>query len=221
MALLERIATLVKANLTDLIDKAEDPEKMLKQVILDMENQFVQVKTQVAIAIADEHVLRKKLQENEEKMKEWMRKAEMAVDKNRDDLARAALEHYKGYERLIGSFREQLEDQKVQAENLKSALAKLDQKLAEGKAKQEMLLAQQRRAKILAKASQAQGAIGEHAKEAASVRFEDKAIHTDANGQGHAETASGSPEEEFARMEKMDELDRLLAEVKSRRGLKS
>ena len=53
MALLDRVATLVRANLNDLIDRAEDPEKMLKQVILDMENQFLQVKTQVAIALAD------------------------------------------------------------------------------------------------------------------------------------------------------------------------
>ena len=61
MALLERVATLVRANLNDLIDKAEDPEKMIKQVILDMQNQLLQVKTQVAISIADQHVLEKKL----------------------------------------------------------------------------------------------------------------------------------------------------------------
>jgi phage shock protein A len=92
MPLLERVTTLVRANLNDLIDKAEDPEKMLKQVILDMENQLVQVKTQVAVAIADEHMLEKKRKENEEKMVEWMRKAELAVQKGKDDLARAALE---------------------------------------------------------------------------------------------------------------------------------
>ena len=65
MALLERVATLVRANLNDLIDKAEEPEKMIKQVILDMQNQLLQVKTQVAIAIADQHLLEKKQKENE------------------------------------------------------------------------------------------------------------------------------------------------------------
>ena len=68
MALLERVATLLKANLNDLIDKAEHPEKMIKQIILDMENQLLQVKTQVAIAIADQHLLEKKQKENEEKI---------------------------------------------------------------------------------------------------------------------------------------------------------
>ena len=75
MALLERVSTLIRANLNDLIDKAENPEKLIKQVILDMENQLLQVKTQVAIAIADQHLLEKKRKENEEKISEWDRKA--------------------------------------------------------------------------------------------------------------------------------------------------
>ena len=77
MALLERVATLLRANLNDLVDKAEHPEKMIKQVILDMQNQLLQVKTQVAIAIADQHLLEKKQKENEDKVAEWMRKAEL------------------------------------------------------------------------------------------------------------------------------------------------
>src|ERR1035438_3180583 len=92
MALLDRVATLVRANFNDLVDRAENPEKMLKQVILDMENQFIQVKTQVAIALADLHLLQKRKKENADKHVEWMRKAELAVDKKDDELARAALE---------------------------------------------------------------------------------------------------------------------------------
>ena len=75
MALMERVSALIRANLNDLIDQAEEPEKMLKQVILDMENQLIQVKTQVAMAIADEHLLTKKRKENETRHAEWMRKA--------------------------------------------------------------------------------------------------------------------------------------------------
>src|ERR1043166_8685708 len=77
MALLERVSTLIRANLNELIDKAEHPEIMIKQVILDMENQLLQVKTQVAIAIADQHLLEKKEKENEEKISDWGRKVEM------------------------------------------------------------------------------------------------------------------------------------------------
>ena len=84
---------------------------MIKQLILDMENQFIQVKTQVAVAIADHHVLEQKEKENARLSSEWMRKAELAVQKEHDDLARAALERYQNYQRLAQSFKEQVADQ--------------------------------------------------------------------------------------------------------------
>ena len=155
MALLERVSTLIRANLNDLIDKAEDPEKMIKQVILDMENQLIQVKTQVAIAIADQHLLERKQKENEEKTAEWMKKAEMAVSKKEDELARAALHRVESYRELAGNFTQQVGDQKAQVENLKTALRQLEQKLTEAKAKADLLIAQQRRARAVGKAHDA------------------------------------------------------------------
>src|SRR2546430_10316780 len=133
MALLERVSTLVRANLNDLVDKAEDPEKMIKQVILDMENQLLQVKTQVAIAIADQHLLEKRLKDNDDKHADWVRRAELAVDKKDDQLARAALERAMSYQQMQASFQQQIADQRIEVENLKSALHKLDQKLDEAR----------------------------------------------------------------------------------------
>src|SRR5438105_699064 len=141
MALLERVSALVRANLNDLIDRAEDPQKMLKQVTLDMQNQLLQVKTQVAIAIADEHLMRKKHQENLEKHTEWMRKAEIAVDKKQDDLARAAIDRAMGYRNMAESYDQEIAHQKEQVEHLKSALQKLELKLTEAHSKSELLLA--------------------------------------------------------------------------------
>src|SRR6201985_3015516 len=111
MALLERVATLIRANLNDLIDKAEEPEKMIKQVILDMQNQLLQVKTQVPIAIADQHLLMKKQSENEQASNDWVRKAELAVEKGQDDLARAAIERSMTAKNMAASFAEQVADQ--------------------------------------------------------------------------------------------------------------
>ena len=127
MSLLDRVSTLLKANLNDLVDKAEDPEKMLKQVVLDMENQLMQVKTQVAIAIADQHLLEKKRTEQETQAAEWKRKAELAVQKGQDDLARAALERSLSCDQLMQGFAQQAEDQKHEADNLRQALRKLEQ----------------------------------------------------------------------------------------------
>src|SRR6266404_5638703 len=154
MALLERVSTLVRANLNDLIDRAEHPEKMIKQIMLDMDNQLMQVKTQVAIAIADEHLLLKKQKENEEKAAELTRKAEIAVDKKQDDLARAALERGLTSRQMAESFAQQVGDQKQQVEILKTALRKLEQKLQEVQAKSELLMAQHRRSRALGKADE-------------------------------------------------------------------
>src|SRR5579863_2954483 len=119
MGLLERVGTLIRANLNDIIDRAEEPEKMIKQIILDMENQYLQVKTQVAVSIADQHLLEKKQKENEDNGSDWMRKAERAVDKGEDDLARAALDRFQTAQRLAQSYKEQVDDQKAQVETLK------------------------------------------------------------------------------------------------------
>jgi phage shock protein A len=218
MALLERVSTLVRANLNDLIDKAEDPEKMIKQVILDMQNQLLQVKTQVAIAIADQHLLEKKQKENEDKVTEWMRKAELAVDKKQDDLARAALHRVESYRDLSGSFAQQVLDQKAQVENLKTALRQLDQKLTEAQAKADLLIAQHRRARAVGKASDAKINIGDGSKAAAFDRMKHKVVREEAVSQAKADIAVDDVEDRLAALEKEDRIEQLLGELKAKRG---
>src|SRR3984893_17462173 len=187
MALLERVSTLIRANLNDLVDKAENPETMIKQLILDMENQLLQVKTQVAISIADQHVLESKLKENEDNARQWVRRAELAVDKKDDALARSAIERSMSYKSMTEGFRQQVEDQKTQVENLKTALLKLQQKLAEAKSKSDMLVAQHRRSRALGKATDAGRAIGDNSNAAAFDRMKKKVQHTEASAQAGAE----------------------------------
>lgn len=218
MALLERVSTLVRANLNDLIDKAEHPEKMIKQVILDMHNQLLQVKTQVAIAIADQHLLEKKRKENEDKVAEWMRKAELAVDKKQDDLARAALQRVESYRELTGGFAQQITDQKAQVENLKTALRQLEQKLTEAEAKSDLLIAQHRRARAVSKASDAKMAAGNGSSAAAFDRMKRKVAHSEALSMAKSEIAADNMEERLAALEKEDRIEQLLVELKTKRG---
>src|SRR5215831_5553156 len=217
MALLERVATLVRANPNDLIDKAEDPEKMIKQVILDMQNQLLQVKTQVAISIADQHVLERKQKENHEAEQQWLKRAEMAVDKKDEGLARAAVERAMAHKSMTESFRQQVDDQKTQVENLKGALLKLQQKLAEAQSKSDMLIAQHRRSRAMGKANQAGVAMGGDSKSAAFDRMKSKVQHTEAATQAKSELLADDVEDRFAALEKEREIDRLLAEIKSKR----
>jgi phage shock protein A len=219
MALLERVATLVRANLNDLIDKAEDPEKLIKQVILDMQNQLLQVKTQVAISIADQHLLLKKKRENEDAADEWVHKAELAVEKKQDDLARAALERSMTSKAVAVSFAEQVADQTAQVENLKTALRKLEMKLTEAQNKSEVLIAQHRRARALTRASNAQISMGDGSKVAAFDRVKDKVQHAEAVSHAQAGIATDDMDERLAALGKEDEIDKLLAEIKTRKGM--
>jgi phage shock protein A len=219
MGLLERVSTLIRANLNDMIDRAEDPEKLIKQVILDMDNQYLQVKTQVAVSIADQHMLEKKLRENEDAGRDWMRKAELAVEKQQDDLARAALDRFQTSQKLALSYREQVDDQKLQVETLKNALIKLEQKLDEAKAKRDLFLARHRRSVALGKAARAQSAIGDHSNSAAFDRLQDRVNHTEAIASAEVELLNENAGDRLARLDRDTEVERLLTELKSKHGL--
>jgi len=219
MGLLERVGTLIRANLNDMIDRAEDPEKMIKQVMMDMENQYLQVKTQVAVSIADQHMLEKKLRENEDSGKDWMRKAEVAVDKGQDDLARAALDRFHTAQRLALGYREQVDDQRTQVEALKSALQKLEQKLDEAKSKRDLLLARHRRSVALGKAARAQTALGDNSKSATFDRLKDRVHHTESVATAEVELLTDDVGEKLTRLDRDNEVERLLTDLKSRRGL--
>jgi phage shock protein A len=218
MSLLDRVSTLLKANLNDMVDKAEDPEKMLKQIVLDMENQLMQVKTQVAIAIAGEHLLEKKRAEHEQQGAEWRRKAELAVQKGHDDLARAALERALSHDQLMQGFATQSEDQKHEADNLRQALRKLDQKLSETRAHCEMLVAEHRRAKVVGRATKARQIIGaeqDHTME----RMKSRVRSTVAENAATEEIlAPESLEDKFKALESEDKVELLLNEIKSRQA---
>jgi phage shock protein A len=219
MALLERVGTLLRANLNDLVDRAEDPEKMVRQVILDMENQLMQVKTQVAISIADLHLLERRASENTQRQLEWMRKAELAVTRQDDDLARAAIDRSLENRKLAEGFEEQLGDQKVQVENLKTALRNLEGKLAEARGKSDMLLARHRRTRAAGKAADA--SLGLNASSASSAwdRMGQKVNRAEAISQARTELLGDNVEDRFAALEKQDEIERLLSDIKTKTNL--
>ena len=217
MALLDRVATLVRANLNDLVDRAENPEKMLKQVILDMENQFIQVKTQVAIALADLHLLEKRKRENADKHAAWMRKAELAVDKKDDELARAALERAMSFQQLTESFEKQIADHEVQVDALKSALKKLELKLSEARGKADLLIAQHRRSRAVSRAADAQ--ITPTGENRTFERMRSKVAREEALGQAKGEILGDDVDGRLDALEREQKIDSLLAEIKARKRL--
>lgn len=220
MALMERVTTLLRANLNDLVDKAEDPEKMLKQLVTDMENQLLQVKTQVAIAIADQHLLEKKTAEHETAAAAWKSKAALAVAKGRDNMAREALERSLSHVHMGKSFQEQLEDQRSEAEGLRSAFLKLQQKLAETRTRCDLLMAEHRRARTVGRSQQVH-AETQADKSAASIdRYQSRiSVQRAANQATRELTAGDSLEDRFAMLEREQQVEALLEELKQKKAL--
>ena len=229
MALLERVATLLRANLNDLIDRAEDPQKMLRQLILDMENQLLQVKTQVAIALADQHLLEKKQAEHEEAAGNWQRKAALAVTRQQDDMARAALRQQISHQQMAASFAQQLSDQRTETETLRSALGRLQQRLQETQSRCELLAVEHRRArasqklngttpKTAATIARVRGRID---REAAAGHAQQAMLTAEAGHTGNGDSRSVDQmsdvelEEHFATMEREDQIEDLLRSLKA------
>jgi phage shock protein A len=149
MGFFARLAQLIKSNLNDLISKSEDPEKMLNQVILEMNQQLVEAKKQVAVAIADEKRLEKQFKNESAVSEEWKRKAMMAVRAGDDELAREALLRKKEHDALTAQYKDQWEKQAHATGQLKSALRALNNKIEEAKRKKNVLIARKRRAEAM------------------------------------------------------------------------
>jgi len=220
MALLERVSTLLRANVNDLLSRAEDPEKLARQLVLDMENQLMQVKTQVAIAIADQHVLLKKKGAQDAAQAEWLRKAELAVEKKEDDLARAALERALACQRLAEGLAQQHADQTSEAETLRLAYSRLQQKLTEMQARVELMTTQQRRNRVAAKIGAAQAMMASGSAQAKLARLASSVEEGDARNQAArtllAVSSAETLEERFAELEQNDKIEALLLELKQR-----
>lgn len=146
MGIFSRLGSMIKSNINDLISRAEDPEKMLNQVLLDMQTSLVEAKKQVAVAIADEKRLQKQLETEQEKGKEWERKAMIAVRANDDGLAREALARKQEHDNIGGQYQQQWQQQKAAVDKLKDALRLLNNKIEEAKRKKNILVARKKRA---------------------------------------------------------------------------
>jgi phage shock protein A len=146
MGIFDRFASLVKSNINDLISSAENPEKMLNQIIVDMRDQLIKAKQQVAAAIADEKRLRDQADAEYKQSADWEQKAMLAIQQGRDDLAKQALVRQSEH----GVHAQQLEatwqTHQLETEKLKNALRDLNDKIEEAKRKNNLLLARQRRA---------------------------------------------------------------------------
>ncbi len=174
MGLFDRLATLIKSNINDLISSAENPEKMLNQIIVDMRDQLVKAKQQVAAAIADEKRLRDQADDEYKQAQDWEAKAMLAVKENRDDLAKQALVRQNEHALHAHQLETTWQSHQSETEKLKSSLVDLNDKIEEAKRKKNLLLARQRRAQAQKRIAETMSAMSEKSAFEAFARMEEK-----------------------------------------------
>jgi Phage shock protein A (IM30), suppresses sigma54-dependent transcription len=148
MNLLERVVTLLRANLNTVVERSDDPEKTLHQLQLDMHNQLMQVKTEVAKAIAESHVLQKRSEAQKAEADTWLKKAEQAVQQGKDEKARTALVHYNNTNKIVKRYQEQKKEQEQLVITMRAVLQKLEDKITDVESTIELLEARKRNALI-------------------------------------------------------------------------
>ncbi len=224
MGIFSRLGTLIKSNLNDLISRSEDPEKMLTQVLLDMQQQLVEAKKSVAIAIADEKKLQKQYNVELDKSKDWERKAMLAVRAGNDDLARQALTRKQEHEDIAGQFQQQWIAQKAAVDKLKDALRLLANKIEEAKRKKNILIARKKRAEAQNQIASTMQGLGDTSAFDTFERMSDQINLLEAEAEAGAELAgelSGSSlESQFLALEAGGaDADDDLAELKAKMGM--
>jgi phage shock protein A len=174
MGIFDRLSTLFKANINDLISSAENPEKMLNQIIVDMRTQLAKAKQQVAAAIADEKRLRDQADAEYRAAQDWEQKAMLAINADREDMAKQALmrqsEHMEHAQQLEATW----QTHRAETEKLKNALRDLNDKIEEAKRKKNLLLARQRRAEAQKRIAQTMSSLDEKSAFEAFARMEEK-----------------------------------------------
>jgi len=190
MGIFSRIGTLFKSNINDAISKAEDPEKMLNQVVLDMQNQLVEAKKQVAVSIADQKRLEKQRDEQADLGQEWERKAMLAVRANDEILAKEALKRKAEHDSQFAEFGKQAQLQKAAVDKLKEQLRTLNDKIEEAKRKKNILIARQKRAEAQKTIQSTMSGLSDAGAFDTFERMATKVDQIEAEAEAHAELGS-------------------------------
>jgi phage shock protein A len=215
MGLLDRLSRLVRANLNAFVSDAEDPIKILDQSVADMQEDLVKLRQAVAIAIASQKRLENQANQAREQIQNWLSRAELAVKKGEEDLAREALSRKKTFQETFESLTNQFQSQNGQVEKLKKSLLLLERKIAEARTKKDMLKARAQAAKAQQKIQSAVGDLGGKSAMAAFERMEDKVEALEASGQAALELAGEDLESKFAALEGGDDIEKELETLRS------
>jgi phage shock protein A len=226
MGIFDRFSQLFRSNLNDLISKAEDPEKMLTQILVDMRSQLVQAKQQVATAIADERRLRDQADAEYKEAEAWERRAMVAIQEGKDDLAKQALMRQSEHASHAQQLQSTWEAHQVETEKLKNQLRDLNDKIEEAKRKKNLLIARQRRAEAQKRIADTMSSLSEQSAFEAFSRMEERIDQNErmirASSEIDEEMSGDTLKRDFRQLEKaaaLSSVDSRLLELKQKMGV--
>jgi phage shock protein A len=223
MGIFSRLAQLIKSNLNDLISHSEDPEKMLNQLVLEMNSQLNEAKKQVASSIADEKRLAKQLEQEQSKAGEWEQRAMMALKNGNEELAKEALARKREHDGLAVTYQEQWGKQKAAVENLKRTLRALNDKIEEAKRKKNVLIARKKRAEAQRAIQETMSGLQDTSAFETFDRMAEKIDRMEAEAEAGAELAEEYTGDvlasKFAQLEKTHGADEDLVALKRKMGM--
>ena len=213
MGLLERFLRVIRANINSLISEAEDPEKILEQTVLDMQQDLVAMRQSVAQAIATQKRTERQMAQNQTKAEEWRNRAQLALSKGEENLAKEALIRSKSYQNTAQILQSQVEQQKVIVNKLKQNMRSLESKIADAKTKKDMYIARARSAVAAQKIHQLAGNLNSENSGNAFERMEDKVMELEAHSELMGELTTDDLEQKFAALEDSSNLSNIDVEL--------
>ena len=216
MGLFDRISRIVRANVNEMVNKAEDPEKVLEQSIVDMQEDLVQLRQAVASAIATQKRSQQQYNQAESQANQWYSRAQLALQKGDEKLAKEALQRKSTYSETANTMKASLDSQIVQVETLKRNLTALEGNISEAKAKKDILNARLKAAKTQEQLNNTIGSINTSGAMAAFERMEEKVLQMEARSEASADLAGGGLEEDFRQLEASNNVDDELAAMKAK-----
>ena len=222
MGIFSRLKTLVSSNVNDMISKAEKPEKMLNQLLIEMNEQLIESKKAVALAIADEKKLEREKINQESLAQEWERKAMLAVQASKDDLAKEALLRKQEYDKAAAEYQKQWQSQKTSVDQLKESLRELQNKIEEAQRKKNLLIARAKRAEAQQKIQNTISSVSGNrsafdAFDRMSAKVDQMEAQADAAKELEDLSSNANLDKRFAELERSDSsADLLLLELKEK-----
>ncbi|OGT93904.1 MAG: hypothetical protein A2083_02090 [Gemmatimonadetes bacterium GWC2_71_9] len=223
MGIFDRLATMIRSNLNDLISRAENPEKMLNQLVLDMRSQLAKAKQQVATAIADEKKLQAQAEQEKKLAEDWEKRAMLAVQEGRDDLAKQALLRHAEHMQNAAQLDETWRKHAAETEQLKNSLRALNDKIEEAKRKKNILIARQRRAEAQRRIQETMSSMSDKSAFETFERMTERIEETERKALAAAELSEelegDQLQRQFTQLEYKADADTQLLALKQRMGL--